>query len=71
MSQCKPYVLGIDIGGTSIKGGAINSKGNVLDSFKMKVVKGYRRYFERNGTQAPCSWGSFWRGRYISYTHLA
>lgn len=31
--------LGIDIGGTSIKGGAVNSEGKVLDSFRMDVIK--------------------------------
>ena len=32
--------IGIDIGGTSIKGGSIDSSGRVLDYFQMDVVKG-------------------------------
>lgn len=32
-------VLGIDVGGTSIKGAAINDKGAVLDRFSLKVSK--------------------------------
>lgn len=32
--------IGIDIGGTSIKGASVNAKGQILDSFKMDVVKG-------------------------------
>ena len=32
--------IGIDVGGTSIKGGAIDAKGKILDYFKMDVIKG-------------------------------
>ena len=32
--------IGIDIGGTSIKGGSVNEKGKILDYFYMDVVKG-------------------------------
>lgn len=36
----KMVVLGIDIGGTSIKGGIVNQKGNLFDGFRMAVTKG-------------------------------
>ena len=34
------FAIGIDIGGTSIKGAAVNRKGKILNSFHMDVVKG-------------------------------
>ena len=36
----KMVAIGIDIGGTSIKGGAVNEKGKLYDTFKMPVTKG-------------------------------
>lgn len=35
----KMVMIGIDIGGTSIKGGIVNQKGKLFDEFKMPVVK--------------------------------
>ena len=32
-------VIGVDVGGTSIKGGSINEKGQILDRFSMKMDK--------------------------------
>lgn len=32
-------IIGVDIGGTSIKGGIVNQKGKLFDEFKMPVVK--------------------------------
>lgn len=39
MNMKKDIAIGIDIGGTTIKGGAITSEGNVLSTFSIKVVK--------------------------------
>ena len=36
----KKLAIGVDIGGTSIKGAAITSEGKVLDVFSMPVIKG-------------------------------
>ena len=33
------FALGIDIGGTSIKGGIVSDKGKLFDTFKMPVIK--------------------------------
>lgn len=34
------FAIGIDIGGTSIKGGIVSEKGKLFDTFKMPVIKG-------------------------------
>lgn len=38
------YYLGIDIGGTSIKGGIVSKSGKLFDTFRIPVVKGEDQY---------------------------
>lgn len=39
----KNIAIGIDIGGTSIKGGAVTEEGKVLDTFAIDVIKGEKQ----------------------------